>query len=192
MHTTKPRNIVLFSGGIDSTVVLRRSLQDGATMALLVNYGQPHVVELNAARRTCELLGVPFREVEVGPFQSMIPERAFYCPGRNTVFISLALSLAEEVGADQVWIGANFDDHLGYIDCRPGFFDAIKGVAEYLGVAIRTPLLWKTKEEIVQDAVLLGIDLSSTHTCYTPNGSEPCGSCPSCSLRQEAIRAVQG
>ncbi|MFO0954271.1 MAG: 7-cyano-7-deazaguanine synthase QueC, partial [Isosphaeraceae bacterium] len=167
--------------------------------ALTASYGQRHMVELQAARRVAQSIGVT-RHVE-----QAIDLRAFggsaltdaievpkdrdetamssgipvtYVPARNTVFLSLALAWAEVVGAFDIFVGVNCVDYSGYPDCRPEYlraFEALANLATKAGVEgagrfqIHAPLLTLTKDEIIRRGLELGVDYGLTHSCYDPN-----------------------
>ncbi|MEK6715644.1 MAG: 7-cyano-7-deazaguanine synthase QueC [Candidatus Omnitrophota bacterium] len=121
-----------------------------------------------------------------------------YVPARNTIFLSFALSYAEAIGADSIFIGANAVDFSGYPDCRPGYFkifNQLALVATKKGVIgkkikIFTPLIYKTKTAIVRAALNLGVPLELTWSCYA-GGKKPCGACDSCVLRKKGFLALQ-
>ena len=115
-----------------------------------------------------------------------------YVPARNTLFLSLALGLAEVVGATDLYIGVNAVDYSGYPDCRPEFiraFEHLARLATKAGVegrplTIHTPLISFSKAEIIGLGLSLGLDYSLTHSCYDPlPDGAPCGRCDSCRLR---------
>lgn len=115
-----------------------------------------------------------------------------YVPARNTIFLSFALAYAETVGAQDIFIGVNALDYSGYPDCRPEYiaaFQAMANLATKAGVegsamTIHTPLITKTKADIVRTGLELGVDYSLTSSCYDPNDvGRPCGRCDSCLLR---------
>ena len=116
-----------------------------------------------------------------------------YVPARNTIFLSFALALAEVRGADQIFIGVNAVDYSGYPDCRPEFiaaFQALADLATRVGVeggprmTIRTPLIERSKAEIVRLGTELGVDYAATISCYDPDGQgRACGRCDACLLR---------
>src|SRR5690606_20352898 len=120
-----------------------------------------------------------------------------YVPARNTVFLSLALSWAEVLGAADLFIGVNAVDYSGYPDCRPEFiaaFEQVANLATRAGVEgtlrfkIHTPLISWTKAQIIQRGLDLGIDFALTHSCYDPEAnSRPCGHCDSCQLRNRGF-----
>jgi len=120
-----------------------------------------------------------------------------YVPARNSIFLAVALGVAEARDLDAVWIGVNAIDYSGYPDCRPEFIEAFRGVAatgQRRGVdgdpiAIRTPLIERTKAEIVQLGVDLDAPLHLTWSCYR-GGTTPCGSCDACVLRAAGFAAA--
>lgn len=126
-----------------------------------------------------------------------------YVPSRNIIFLSFALSYAEAIGAGAIFIGANAIDYSGYPDCRPEFFKAFRKVVASgtrIGsprseakplrrgqVKIETPLIRKSKKEIVRLAKHLNVPLNFTWSCYKGN-HRPCGVCDSCILRAKGFR----
>jgi 7-cyano-7-deazaguanine synthase len=215
------RAVVLLSGGLDSSVTLAYALHGGyRAHALTVLYGQRHAVEIRAARRVAKALGaaehlvLPLDLCGVGGSALTdrrigVPKRrsrerigagipATYVPARNTIFLALALALAEARGAFDVFIGANALDYSGYPDCRPGYlrsFGRMANLATRAGVEkrghfrIHAPLLRKTKAQIVRLGMRLGVDFSLTHSCYAPSPRGlACGACDSCLLRLRGFR----
>lgn len=209
--------VVLLSGGLDSTTALYWAKARGyAPTGLAVRYGQRHARELKAARAVAKKAGVPLHEVSFAlPWLAgssltnkklKLPEIALakigvgaipstYVPGRNTIFLSLAASLADAIGAEALIIGANALDYSGYPDCRPPFLDAFSRVAklgtkrgsEGKGLKVLAPLLRLDKKGIVRLAKKVGAPLSLTWSCYA-GGSRPCGRCDSCQLRAKGFR----
>ncbi len=120
-----------------------------------------------------------------------------YVPARNTIFLSFALAWAEVIKARDLFIGVNALDYSGYPDCRPEYISAFErmanlatkqGVEEATGsgqpwLRIRTPLIDKTKAEIIQLGLELGVDYSMTQSCYDPIDDLACGRCDACLLR---------
>ena len=116
-----------------------------------------------------------------------------YVPGRNTIFLSLALGYAEVIGAFDIFIGVNAIDYSGYPDCRPAFVAAFEKLANLATAAavegrgryvIHAPLLRMTKREIIRTGLRLGVDYSLTRSCYDPSkGGLSCGRCDACRLR---------
>jgi 7-cyano-7-deazaguanine synthase len=211
------------SGGLDSTTCLAIARQsDLACYCLAFDYGQRHAIEIDAARRVAHSLGAEeFRVMKIdlrvfggsaltdsmevpkdrGEVETAREIPVTYVPGRNTIFLSLALAYAEVIGADRIFIGVNALDYSGYPDCRPEFiraFETLANLATKAGIEgvsrlkIEAPLLHMTKADIVRRAVDLGVDLSLTHSCYDPDASgRPCGRCDSCMLRRKGFEAAQ-
>src|SRR3982751_4241854 len=175
--------IVLLSGGLDSMVCAAFARELGfAVVALTIDYGQRHRVELDSARKIAAeladrhiVLPLDLRvfggsaltsEIEVPKdgVQPGIP--VTYVPARNPIFLSLALGLAEASGAREIFIGVNALDYSGYPDCRPEFvaeFETLANRATKAGVEgesfrVHTPLLHMTKADIAAEAARLGID----------------------------------
>jgi len=218
----QPNAVVLLSGGLDSTTTLAICRAEGfEPHALTVLYGQRHAREREAARRAARAFGVA-RHVE-----TPIDLRAFggsaltadidvpkdrdeptigsgipitYVPARNTVFLSLALAMAEAIGAFDLFIGVNCVDYSGYPDCRPEYLDAFERMANLATKAgvegagrfrIHAPLLTLSKPEIIEKGLALGVDYGQTHSCYDPDDQgRACGRCDSCVLRLEAFRRL--
>ena len=152
MHNTKPRAVVLLSGGIDSTTTLALALRDGfAVYALTFRYGQRHEREIEAARRIARAFQVAGHEIvefdlrqfggsaltadiavpkdrTVQQMGGDIP--VTYVPARNTIFLAFALAWAETLGAYDIFIGVNALDYSGYPDCRPEYIAAFQTLAD--------------------------------------------------------------
>ncbi len=210
--------IVLLSGGLDSATCLAIACESGYdVVALSFRYGQRHLVELTAAAALAERAGVEHVVVDVDlsafggsalttevpvPKHDAVAELdadipVTYVPARNTVFLSLALALAEVRGADDLFIGVNAVDYSGYPDCRPEFiaaFERLANVATRAAVAdgrrlrLHTPLIALTKADIIRRGVELGVDYASTITCYDPEvDGTACGHCDACLLRRQGF-----
>jgi 7-cyano-7-deazaguanine synthase len=212
------RAVVLLSGGLDSTTTLALAMAEGfETYALSFDYGQRHKIELAAARRVAQSLGVREHRIvridndifgrsaltddidvpkarSVAEIAEGIP--ATYVPARNTIFLSYALAWAESLGAADIFIGVNALDYSGYPDCRPEFITAFEKMADLAtktGVEgahfkIHTPLIAMSKAEIIRKAGELRVDLSLTHSCYDPApDGRACGLCDSCQLRRKGF-----
>ena len=118
-----------------------------------------------------------------------------YVPARNTIFLSFALAYAETLGAEHIFIGVSQVDYSGYPDCREEYlqaFERMANLATKAGVEgtalfkIEAPFLNKSKAEIIQMGLKLGVDYSLTWSCYQ-GGELACGRCDSCVLRLEAF-----
>jgi 7-cyano-7-deazaguanine synthase len=210
-----PIAVVLVSGGLDSMVVAGLAVEAGATLvALTVDYNQRHRVELEAAARVARRLGaarhvvLPLDLTRFGgsaltddaiavPKDGVGPGiPSTYVPARNTIFLSLALGLAEASGARDIHIGVNALDYSGYPDCRPEFVAAFEGLANLATRAgvegdrfrIHTPLLHMTKANIAAEAARLKLDAGMSWSCYDPQpGDLHCGACDSCRLRHKGF-----
>jgi 7-cyano-7-deazaguanine synthase len=209
--------VVLLSGGLDSMVCTAIAREQGySVVALTIDYNQRHRVELEAARRIAgELadrhivlpldlrafggsaltadIAVPKDGIGANN-QGGIP--VTYVPARNTIFLSLALGLAEASGARDLFIGVNALDYSGYPDCRPEFiaeFERLANIATKAGVegehvAIHAPLLQMTKADIAREAQRLGLDAALSHSCYDPlPDGRHCGQCDACRLRSKGF-----
>jgi 7-cyano-7-deazaguanine synthase len=207
--------VVLLSGGLDSATVLAIAKSDGRKcIALSFAYGQRHEIELAAARRVANAIGVA--EHIVYPLdlrlfgasaltsEINVPKDAVgapgipvtYVPARNTIFLAIALGLAEARRADEIWIGVNAVDYSGYPDCRPEFIQAFQHViarGTKSGIErgqphVITPLIELTKAQIILRGVELGVDYSLTHSCYDPDREgRACAHCDSCLLRKRGF-----
>ena len=211
----REKAICLFSGGLDSSTVLYWALREGYdVVALSIYYGQTHEKEIECSKHILAPLNIKQHTVRFNlawggsaltdknidipkdrndsVMASEIP--ATYVPARNTIFLSMATSLAEVENAGTILIGANAIDYSGYPDCRPDYLNAFEKVAE-LGTKrgiegnpfkIAAPLLKLSKKEIVELAVALGVPLKKTWSCYV-GGDRPCGKCDSCQLRAKGF-----
>ncbi len=208
--------VVLLSGGLDSATALFFARRKGyAPHALLFDYGQRHRKELRFAKRLARYARVPYTVVRfalpwggsalLDASMSLPGKRspaamrreipATYVPARNTIFLSFGLSYAEVLGAEALFIGANALDFSGYPDCRPVYYRAFQmmaGLATKAGahgkkIVVKTPLLHKSKAQIVRLAKRLGVPFSRTWSCYAGK-ARPCGVCDSCILRAKGFQ----
>ncbi len=225
------RAVVLLSGGLDSATVLAMARAEGRIChAVSFDYGQRHRAELLAAARLAVALGavehrvmkidtgglggsaltdasmavpVNLTDAATGAFAAPLAEGipVTYVPARNTVFLALALGMAEVVGATELWVGVNAVDYSGYPDCRPAFveaFERLANLATKAGVESATPhfrvcapLVKLSKAGIIRAGTTLGVDYGLTVSCYqaSPEGLA-CGQCDSCRLRREGFAAA--
>jgi 7-cyano-7-deazaguanine synthase len=214
MNPTKSRAVVLLSGGMDSCVCAALAARDHHAAAVHVSYGQrteererksflaicqrlnihDKLVVRNEALRaiggsalTDDAIAVP-RADAVG---QSVP--VTYVPFRNAHFLAVAVSWAEVLGAERVYIGAVEPDSSGYPDCRPAYYKAFNevvkaGTKEGL-IAIVTPLISMRKAEIVRLGLELGAPFDLTWSCYSRE-DQACGVCDSCALRLRAFEAA--
>lgn len=210
--------VVLLSGGLDSTTCLGLALKQGfEPVCLSISYGQRHSVELERAKAVAKAHGVKdhrtvsidLRSIggsaltddiavpkhdSVNELGSGIPPT--YVPARNTIFLGIALGLAEVVGARDLFIGVNAVDYSGYPDCRPEFiraFEQLATLATKAGVeggrfTVHAPLSGMTKADIIKAGLAAGVDYGLTHSCYDPSPEGlACGRCDSCLLRKKGF-----
>jgi 7-cyano-7-deazaguanine synthase len=205
-----PGELVLLSGGLDSTVCMAladREREDGVLLALSFDYGQRHrheidhaagvaghyraehlIVQLDTSAWGGSALTDDSIDIPTGGTEDGIP--ATYVPARNSIFLAVALGVAEARQLDSVWIGVNAIDYSGYPDCRPEFIEAFRAVAatgqkrgvEGNPIQIAAPLIKLTKAEIVRSGKELDAPLHLTWSCYR-GGDRPCGTCDACLLR---------
>lgn len=213
-NSHRPKAVVLLSGGLDSATCAAQAIADGyQVIALSIDYGQRHQKELLAAKAIAQSLGITdHRSITVDLAQwggSSLTDAAMnlptdgvkaneipstYVPGRNTVFIALALSLAEAEAASTVYLGINAVDYSGYPDCRPEYLAAFQTLATLSSKAglegrapeLVAPLVMDSKTDIVQRALRLGVPIEKTWSCYKGD-PEPCGVCDSCRIRDAAL-----
>jgi 7-cyano-7-deazaguanine synthase len=212
--------VILLSGGIDSATAAAIARNAGfALHALSFHYGQRHARELECAEKVAASVGAESHRVihfdlrAVGG--SALTDRiavpkgrseteistgipVTYVPARNTIFLSFGLALAERIGAQDIFFGANQLDYSGYPDCREEYiraFERMANLATKAGVegstrlTIQTPLLHMTKAEIIATGLELGLDYGLTWSCYDPLADgRPCARCDSCQLRLKGFR----
>jgi 7-cyano-7-deazaguanine synthase len=207
--------VVLLSGGLDSTTCLALAKSQGfACYALSFSYGQRHTAELLAATRIAQNFQVVehkivtldtglFRNsaltdatIDVPDFEGSSEIPITYVPARNTIFLAMALGLAESLDARDIFIGASSIDYSHYPDCRPEFiatFQNLANLATKAGVSgdpfsIQAPLQYLSKVQTIELGVSLGVDYSLTVSCYQANDAgEACGHCDSCTFRKRGF-----
>ncbi len=212
------KSVVVLSGGMDSCVCAALAVRDfGAenVAALHVSYGQrTEQREQQAFQQICDRLAIRRRLVvrnqalgQIGgsaltDSKVAVPEAGTqigqqipitYVPFRNAHFLSVAVSWAEVIGAEQIYIGAVEQDSSGYPDCRPEYYEAFNSViragTKEGKIRIVTPLIAMRKAEIVSLGLRLGAPFELTWSCYS-GLNRACGVCESCVLRLRAFEAV--
>ena len=195
-----PPAVILLSGGLDSATTAAVAREQGFDLyAISFDYGQRHRIELDAARRVGQSLGVKRHvivPIDLRTFGASALTAAIdvpkgrtaadmehgipitYVPARNTVFLSLALAYAEVEGAADIFIGVNAVDYSGYPDCRPEYIAAFERMANLatrasvertLRFKIHAPLVNLPKAEIIRTGTRLSVDYSLTRSCYDPD-----------------------
>ena len=204
------KTVVTFSGGLDSTTLLYHLLREGyEVLALSVDYGQRHRVELECAAKIIAPLGIRHEtadlrsisnllggssqtddsvEVPLGHYEAENMKQTVV-PNRNMILLSLAAAWAIGEKADSVAYAAHAGDHAIYPDCRGEFAEALGGaiaLADWHEVKLLRPFVDKTKTEIARLAGELGVPLERTWSCYQ-EGPLHCGACGTCIERREAL-----
>ena len=204
----KQKAIILFSSGLDSTTVLYYALSKGYDChCLIFDYGQKHSKEVNNAKKFAEDLHLKYHIVKTSiPWDTSslinknikIPEHKLikkgvvpstYVPGRNTIFLSYAISYAETIKAKKIFLGINAVDFSSYPDCTPQYLKAMQQVMKSLnnGVKICAPIEKYSKAQIIKLGTKLKVPYEKTWSCY--NGkNKPCGKCDSCKLRAKGFK----
>lgn len=210
----RKKAVVLLSGGLDSSTVLYIAKKEGYDChCLIFDYGQRHKKELVYAAKIAKTANCPYKITKINiPWSdsSLLDKNVIlaseglsrrkgsrcsknlpstYVPGRNTIFISFALSYAETLNASAIFIGANAIDYSGYPDCRPEYIRAWNSLIKSLGlnISIQAPLIRLTKRGIIELGILLGVPYKNTWSCYS-GGKAPCGKCDSCLFRGKGFK----
>ena len=208
--------VILLSGGLDSAVTLFLAARRGyECFAISFDYGQRHKTEIANAKHMASLAKAHFKVVNLRfpwkgssltdkklalPVNRTVREiisrgiPSTYVPARNSIFLSIAASYAEAIGASKVFIGAHSEDSSGYPDCRKGY---LKKFAEAIRLgtkrgtegrlSVEFPLIDKTKRGIIKLGLSLNVPFEFTRSCYR-GGSKPCGECDSCILRAKGFK----
>lgn len=218
------KSICLVSGGLDSCVALAICKNRGhnPVLTLSINYGQRHVKEIDAAIAISNFYNLPHETISVQglaafakktsalfvdadpalhenrkPDEMTAGQPTSYVPGRNTIMLAIAQSMAEATGSDRIYTGFNAVDYSGYPDCRPEYVEAWNNLSHYSTFAginrkpilVDAPLVRWTKTRIVQEGLHLGAPLHLTWSCYKGE-TTPCGVCDSCIIRKNAFEAL--
>jgi 7-cyano-7-deazaguanine synthase len=202
--------VILFSGGLDSTTVLYYAMDKGYNCTcLLFDYGQKHKKELRFAIKIVKSVNAKHSIVRIGipwsndaltnkdkkvPVHKILPKSIppTYVPGRNTLFLSYALSYAQSISAEAIFIGVNAVDFSNYPDCTPNFIKAYNNVLKVLKtkITVHVPLLKMNKAQIIKLGTKLKVPYEHTWTCY--NGyDKPCMECDSCKLRAKGFKEAK-
>lgn len=204
--------VIILSGGLDSTTCMGLAQDRGyALYPLTFDYGQRHRREIEQARQIASFYGVGDRHrivpitllgemggsaltdqtlaIPTKPIDEEIPST--YVPARNLIFLSMAASVAEIIGAKTIFLGVSAVDYSGYPDCRPEFIESMQetirlatkvGVTSAQSIQIEAPLMHLSKAETIQQGIALEVPYHLTTSCYQGD-DDACGSCDSCQLR---------
>lgn len=205
-------SVVIFSGGLDSTVLLTTERErDEGVVALSFDYGQRHRVELDHARTIAGRLGVDHEVVDLSGVGRLlggsaltdaaveVPDghyaepsmKATVVPNRNAIMLMVATGYAVAHGHTLVAFGAHTGDHYVYPDCRPEFVDLMDATAQAANdglaeVHVIAPFREHTKGDIVRMGDNLGAPMDLSWSCYK-GGAVHCGTCGTCVERREAF-----
>ena len=204
------KTVIIYSGGLDSTVLLYHLRDAGHELhALSIDYGQRHRCELGHAAAICAALGIPHPTADLSAIQPLLagssltsPEidvaeghyteesmKSTVVPNRNMIFLSIATSHALSIQAGQIAYAAHSGDHAIYPDCRNEFADAMAiaiKLADWKQVELIRPFVDWTKADIVRRGAELGVPFAQTWSCYK-GGERHCGRCGTCIERREAF-----
>lgn len=182
---------VLLSGGLDSLVCAETARKNGALSGcVFIDYGHPAQIPEGwkafsyCGSRQIRLKVVHVFGLDLGDMSSGVGARVVPC--RNAILLAAAANAAFSMGADTLTVGAILEDQEDYADCRPEFF---LQMSKALGLRVSAPLIETSKLDVLRLAGKFGLRASDSWSCYGP-GPEPCGTCPSCVVREQAERVM--
>ena len=220
IKTDKPVVCVL-SGGMDSTVLVYALVKKyGANnvKAISFNYGQRHSVELEKAKITVSKLGIDHKIIDISFVGDIVKgvcslsantnvelptnedskedvQANFVVPYRNLMFQSIALSYAESLRAEVVYLGIQLDDDFGFWDCRENYYKSLNKLTKLndkYKIKVEVPLLYFSKADEIELGNKLGVPFEDTWTCYhgPDENGKACGICYSCAGRLAAFKSL--
>lgn len=220
VKTDRPVVCVL-SGGMDSTVLVYALVKKyGANnvKAISFNYGQRHSVELEKAKVTVSKLGIEHKIIDISFVGDIVKDVCslsasttvdlptnedskedvqanFVVPYRNLMFQSIALSYAESLRAEVVYLGIQLDDDFGSWDCRENYYKALNKLTKLndkYKIKVEVPLLYFSKADEIELGNELGVPFEDTWTCYhgPDENGKACGICHSCAGRLAAFKSL--
>jgi len=202
--------LVLFSGGLDSTVLATQMKKDAEETRLLsIDYGQRHAKELDHSQKVADHLGLAHEILKLPQLGQILggssltdksmtlPEghyaeesmKSTVVPNRNMILLALAGGHALSLGFDTIAYAAHAGDHTIYPDCRPEFADAMDtalSLADWNTLSLHRPFVDMTKSDLVSLGAELDAPLHLTWSCYAGNEIH-CGKCGTCVERKEAF-----
>jgi len=206
--------VVIYSGGLDSTVLLHHLHAAGDELAALsVNYGQRHACEIECAKKNCAQLGIEHRVADLTTLAPLlgsnsltdrnvaVPQghytetrmKSTVVPNRNMIMLSVAAGWAIAREADGVAYAAHSGDHAIYPDCRREFADALDAamrLADWREISLHRPFVNWTKADIAARGAELRVPFANTWSCYE-GLDKHCGRCGTCIERREAFFLAQ-
>lgn len=204
------KTVLIYSGGLDSTVLLYHLLAAGnAVHALSIDYGQRHRCELTCAETICRLANVSHQIADLSSIKPLIAGssltsstievaeghyteasmKSTVVPNRNMILLSIATGYALSIDTEQVAYAAHSGDHAIYPDCRNEFADAMAEairLCDWKTVELARPFVDWTKADIVRRGATLGVPFEKTWSCYKGEAVH-CGRCGTCIERREAF-----
>ena len=211
MNLKNVKNIILLSGGMDSTILAHwiKKHHEGRTLALLFNYGSKHnPYERFSAINTCHSLDFFYQKIDLtsvmSSFNSALTQkdvavphghyedktmRKTVVPFRNGIMLSIAVGIAEDLGVKEVFIANHAGDHAVYPDCRGSFISYYNEAARagtYNKVSVVSPFVTLKKHEILDVGLQLNVPVEGTYSCYE-GGNVQCGRCSTCYERRESF-----
>lgn len=197
--------ILLASGGLDSTTLFYHLQETGVEVTpVFFDYGQ-HCVETEwgCLRKSLPSdLAVERIDIssiykysgsrmirEADPWMEEVTDSQLYLPYRTLLFFSVGASFAQTFGAKEVYSAYINSNHAKELDCTAEFFNQLDAFTDDIGpVRFSLPFKEWSKQQVVEEAVRLGVDVGSTFSCQL-FGDTPCGACPNC---VERIAAING
>lgn len=212
--------LVILSGGLDSTTALRLAVNEyDEVHAISFDYNQKQSYELECAKKSCELLNVTHKIVNLSflgdiakvtstnikgscikmPTASEVTNNkqpVTYVPNRNMILLSISASYAETMGITDIICGFQSQDTYGYFDTTQSFLNKINSVLSENRshtLQVKAPFIGMSKSDEIEKVYELdgNTDLfKNTLTCYNPQYNISCGVCPSCSERLTAFKSL--
>lgn len=204
------KTVVIFSGGLDSTVLVYDLVAQGDEVKLIsVDYGQRHRKEIEFARATADRLGLEHRVADLRSLTPLlagssltsagiaVPDghyaeesmKATVVPNRNMIMLAVAGGWAISLRYDRVAFGVHGGDHAIYPDCRAEFaeaMDTVLSLADWHKIHLVRPFVGITKADIVSRGTKLHVPFENTWSCYKGTDLH-CGRCGTCVERREAF-----
>lgn len=192
-------SLLIFSGGLDTTTLLYYLWERLIPIEVLsFDYGQEATKELEYVKKHCERLGVKYHIIKISDSdiqgnlangKDKTKDGSTLIPNRNSMFLSIGISYALQHGLERIYYGAISCDPA-YCDCQPlyvHYFNMLNMVCDLRQVQIKSPFINKSKKEVMDIAIDLGLDLTDTWTCLC-NNEKPCGVCEACRTRKDEER----
>jgi 7-cyano-7-deazaguanine synthase len=208
------KSVVCLSGGMDSATMLwRAATENGELHVISFDYNQRHKIELEYAKKLCgrvrkvvehKIINIDMSQIGGSPLTDKsidVPKASdkqqikTVQPFRNTLFTVLAAAYAEVNSIDTIYLSPVQEDYLAYRDCRKEFFTALEhtlslGSTYPIDFHIKTPYIFKTKKEVLEDGLRMGVPYELTYTCYEGDPQGFCGECDACKERIDAFKQI--